>query len=174
MEKKEKVLIIINGRGGVGKDTLCGFAAARYRVRNASSITPIKEIAAANGWNGEKTPKARKFLADLKDLFTRYNDLPTRYLLEQYEEFLAGDEQIMFAHIREGAEIDKLKSQAGGRCVTLLVKRSGGVPGNWGNAADDEAENYQYDYIYDNSLPLEEAEEDFLIFLQKITEGKRE
>ena len=106
--EKEKLLIIINGKGGVGKDTLCDFAAAHYPVRNVSSITPIKEIAAANGWNGEKTPEARRFLADLKEAFTRYNDLPTRYLLEQYREFLDSQERIMFAHIREAGEIEKL------------------------------------------------------------------
>ena len=85
---KEKVLIIINGKGGVGKDTLCAFAGRYFQAKNVSSITPIKEIAAAYGWQGEKTPEARRFLADLKEAFTRYNDLPTQYLLEQYKEFL--------------------------------------------------------------------------------------
>ena len=44
---KEKVLIIINGKGGVGKDTLCAFAGRYFQAKNVSSITPIKEIAAA-------------------------------------------------------------------------------------------------------------------------------
>ncbi len=166
-QKDGKLLIIINGKGGVGKDTLCGFAAARYPVRNVSSITPIKAIAAANGWNGEKTPEARRFLADLKEAFIRYNDLPTRYLLEQYREFLAGSERIMFAHIRETGEIEKLKRLVAGPCVTLLVRRGSQVPAAWGNQADDETEAYDYDYIYENDLPLEQAEADFLTFLDE-------
>ncbi len=167
-EKAEKVLIIINGKGGVGKDTLCAFAGRYFQARNVSSITPIKEIAAAHGWQGEKTPKARRFLADLKDAFTRYNDLPTHYLLDQYKEFLAGEEELMFVHIREGCEIDKLRAQVSGKCITLLIKRNGEGPETWGNASDDEAENYPYDFIYENSCALEEAEADFISFLKKI------
>ncbi len=168
MENSGKLLIIINGKGGVGKDTLCGFAAKHYQARNVSSITPIKGIAAANGWNGEKTPKARKFLADLKEAFTQYNDLPTNYLLGQYQDFLAGNEQLMFAHIREGSEIDKLKQRVTGPVITLLVRCSCRQLKNWGNSSDDQVEQYPYDWIYDNSKPLKEAEEDFLAFLKEV------
>ena len=168
---KEKVLIIINGKGGVGKDTLCAFAGRYFQAKNVSSSTPIKEIAAAYGWQGEKTPEARRFLADLKEAFTRYNDLPTQYLLEQYKEFLAGEEELMFVHIREGSEIDKLKAQIAGKCITLLIKRTGDGPESWGNASDDEAENYPYDFIYENTHTLEEAESDFVSFLTQILQG---
>lgn len=170
MKEKNKLLIIINGKGGVGKDTLCAFAGKHYQVRNVSSITPIKEIAAKYGWNGEKTPKARKFLADLKEVFTQYNDLPTNYLLQQYKEFLSGEEELMFAHIREGKEIDKLKARVSGKCMTLLVKRTGEGPEVWGNASDDEAEHYPYDFVYENRFPLEEAEADFMLFLEAIVQ----
>ncbi|MBO5898445.1 MAG: hypothetical protein J6R04_05490, partial [Clostridia bacterium] len=99
MKNNNKLTIVINGRGGVGKDTLCDFAAERFRVRNVSSITPIKEIARTHGWNGEKDLRSRKFLSDLKRVFTEYNDLPTQYLANEYRAFCEGDEQIMFAHI---------------------------------------------------------------------------
>ena len=61
-----KAVIIINGAGGVGKDTLCDAAATSYKTRNISTITPIKEIAAQCGWNGAKDNKSRKFLSDMK------------------------------------------------------------------------------------------------------------
>ena len=54
-----KLTIVINGKGGVGKDTLC-MSLPHRRVRNISSITPIKEIAAMHGWNGEKDLKSRR------------------------------------------------------------------------------------------------------------------
>ena len=60
--KANKVAVVINGAGGVGKDTLCNLAAKHFRVLNVSSITPIKEIAAECGWRGEKDDKARKSL----------------------------------------------------------------------------------------------------------------
>lgn len=163
-----KTVIIINGRGGVGKDTLCGFAAGRFAVRNVSSITPIKEIAAAHGWQGEKTDSARRFLWLLKTAFTEYCDLPTRYLMEQYRLFAAGDEEILFAHIREGNQIAHFKTEVekeGGRCVTLLVRR--GVAAAYGNAADDDVEKFPYDFVYENNLPLDRAKDDFCEFLAK-------
>lgn len=162
----EKTVIIINGKGGAGKDTLCEMAAGWYKVRNVSSITPIKEIALANGWDGEKSPKARKFLAELKELFTAFNDLPTKYLLEQYHEFISSSEELMFAHIREAKEIDKLKSQIPTSCITLLVRREGKEA--WGNAADDLVEDYRYDYVFENNGTLAESQERFWAFLKEI------
>ena len=53
----KKSVVIINGKGGVGKDTLCEVVAKKYSVRNVSSITPIKEIAKIGGWQGEKGNK---------------------------------------------------------------------------------------------------------------------
>ena len=84
----KKLVIVINGSGGAGKDTLCDMAAKHFETVNVSSIDPIKRIARENGWNGEKDLKSRKFLADLKQLFTEYNDLPTKYIIEKYKEFL--------------------------------------------------------------------------------------
>ena len=169
MACKNKLTVVINGRGGVGKDTLCDFAAASFRVRNVSSITPIKEIARQHGWNGEKDLRSRKFLSDLKRTFTEYNDLPTQYLAGEYAAFQCSDEQIMFAHIREGAQIDAFVRAVGGDCVTLLVRREDeSLAGNYGNASDDEVENYPYDYYYDNNIPLEQTGEHFVKALQNI------
>ena len=164
----KKAVIVINGRGGVGKDTLCAFAAKEYTVRNVSSITPVKELAARCGWGGEKTDRARKFLSDLKALLIEYNDYPTTWALAEYEQFLAGDEQIMFLHIREGAEIDKFVRGTNGRARTLLIRRSSHHVGAYGNASDDLVEAFNYDYTFDNDLPLEKAEGEFLSLLARI------
>ena len=162
----EKTVIVINGRGGVGKDTLCDAAATKYKVMNVSSITPIKNIALANGWDGGKDAKSRKFLSDLKQLFTEYNELPTTYLYNCYEEFMAGEDELMFVHIREPKEIGKFKSRIPTRCVTLLVEREQ-MSADWGNASDDEVSQYAYDFIYQNNKPLGEAEADFIDFLEE-------
>lgn len=164
----QKCVIIINGTGGVGKDTLCSMAGRQFRVRTISSITPIKEIATQAGWNGRKDPKSRKLLSDLKRIFTEYNDLPTRYLLSELESFRSSDEELLFVHIREPEEIDHFKRQVRGiRCVTLLVTRKATEGRHWGNASDDEVKNYHYDYLYRNDLPLDRAGGNFCAFLRK-------
>lgn len=169
---KGKAVIIINGAGGVGKDTLCQFAAEKYRVKNISSVDQVKE-AARNyaGWSDEKKdPKSRKFLSDLKALLVDYCDAPCRYLEAEYRKFLGTDEELLFVHIREIDEIEKFKKRilALGQtpCYTLLIRR-GASRHSWGNRSDDEVERYAYDWYYDNDRPLDEAGTDFLHFLQE-------
>ena len=167
-----KLVMVINGRGGVGKDALCVALEKQFKVINKSSVDPIKEIAANYGWQGEKTPKARKFLADLKQVFVEYNDLPTRFLLDQYAAFMEGDAEVLCAHIREASEIEKFVSQIPTHCITMLIRRpypNAAVP--YGNAADDEVENYAYDYIFDNVLPLEESGDAFCGLIREIMNG---
>ncbi len=165
-----KLAFVINGGGGAGKDTLCDFAAKHFKTINVSSIDPIKKIARENGWNGEKDMRSRKFLADLKQIFSEYNDLPTRYTLHKYKEFLESDAELFFVHIREGEQIAHFVCEAekiGGKVKTLLV-RSKRCASVYGNVSDDEVENFSYDCYYDNDLPLDEAEADFCDFLKRI------
>lgn len=166
-----KIIIVINGTGGCGKDTLCNIAAEQYRVGNISSITPIKNMAAIVGWNGAKTNKDRKFLADLKTIVTEYNDGTNEYILKQVEYFSQSIQEILFVHIREPEMINHFKETAS-KIVdfpikTLLVKRDA-VSAAFGNKADDEVENYKYDYTYYNNSPLEKASDDFIPFLKTI------
>ena len=161
-----KLVIVINGRGGVGKDTLCEFASESYRVKNISSITPIKNIARECGWDGSKDDKSRKFLSDLKLLCVEYNDYPTSWAYAEYEKFLATDEQIMFVHIREPEEIAKFVKATGGRAKTLLVRGGDRMKkSSYGNISDDGVENYDYDKYFMNDGTLEEASHGFIALL---------
>jgi len=165
----KKIAIVINGAGGVGKDTLCELASKHFKVKNISSITPIKEIATLCGWDGTKDNKARKFLSDLKQLCVEYNDYPTLWAKARYDEFLLGDEEIMFVHIREPEEIKKFVDATGGKAKTLLV-RGGKRMSNekYGNVSDDGVENYSYDYYYVNEKTLDVAEAEFTELLKSI------
>ena len=164
---KSKIVIIINGRGGVGKDALCDLAAKHYEVMNVSSITPVKTIAEICGWDGTKDAKSRKFLSDLKRVLTDFNDFPTNYLFSCYQAFLKGNSDIMFAHIREGSEIEKFRNLVVGcPCLTLLVRRNQGE--EWGNSSDDEVENFSYDLEFSNNGTLEEAERKFVLLLESV------
>ena len=165
----KKTVIVINGAGGVGKDTLCEFAEKHFKVMNVSSITPIKEIAAMCGWQGEKTDKARKFLSDLKALSIEYNDFPTLWAVKKYNEFMESDKEIMFHHVREGEEIEKFVRATDGKAKTLLIRGGSRMTkSNYGNASDDMVENYSYDYYFVNDKTLEEAEVEFVRFLKNL------
>ena len=158
-----KIVIVINGKGGAGKDTVCDIVSRHYNAVSVSSITPIKEIASQYGWNGEKDNRARRFLADLKKAFSDYNDLPTAYLMDRYSDFMAdANKEIMFAHIREASEISHFAEIIPTPLITLYIDRPG--LGRFDNDSDDNAAMYEYDYTYQNVKPLDMLERDFIEF----------
>ena len=63
MEKK--TVVIINGAGGTGKDTLCEITSRHYKTRTISAVDRVKEIALFGGWNGVKDDRGRKLLSDI-------------------------------------------------------------------------------------------------------------
>lgn len=165
----KKIVLVINGRGGVGKDTLCDLAAKHFRVYNISSVDPIKEIARMCMWDGRKDDKSRRFLSDLKALTIAYNDFPTVWAKERFLGFLESDDEIMFLHIREPEEIEKFVRATDGFAKTLLIR--GGdrmTKSSYGNVSDDGVENYTYDYYFTNDRTLPEAERDFVALLAEI------
>lgn len=166
---EKKITIVINGKGGVGKDTLCQAVEPYYKTWNISSITPIKEIAKNFGWNGEKDLRSRRFLAELKRVFSEYNDLPNRYLLEEYHRFLQSDARVLFVHIREADQISAFVHSIEGNCKTILVLRD--LPetaSGYGNHADDDVDNYPYDLVFDNNRPLEQSSAAFVALIEDL------
>jgi hypothetical protein len=156
---------IINGQGGSGKDAFINLIGQYYNDRiilNVSSIDPIKKIAAHGGWRGEKTDKARKMLSDLKKLFIEYNDLPTNYLKDQMSRIARS--VVIFMHVREATEIDKLK-KTDPSIKTILIYRETDLKGN---DSDDMVYDYKYDYIIDNNGSLEDLEESVATFINEV------
>ena len=62
----KKQVFIINGSGGVGKDTFVELVSENFLlpVMNFSSVDKVKEVARIIGWTGGKSEKDRKFLSD--------------------------------------------------------------------------------------------------------------
>ena len=64
--------IIVNGHPrSTGKDSFADYATKELGIRGRrayvySSVSLVKDLAARAGWNGRKTPEARKFLSDMK------------------------------------------------------------------------------------------------------------
>lgn len=161
-----KHIVVINGTGGSGKDTFVNFVKKYRKVYNFSSIDIIKKIARAAGWTGKKEEKDRKFLSDLKKLTTEYNDLAFNDTKNAVEKFNSSDDEIMFIHIREPEEIQRTVDAFGAK--TLLIKREG-LKAIKTNYSDASVENYDYDFIIENTT-LEELELIASTFYEKMLE----
>ena len=159
-----KQIIIINGTGGSGKDTFVEFCQKYGKVKNFSSIDKVKEIARLIGWDGGKTEKDRKFLSDLKQLTTEYNDMPFNSIKEEVDKFNASDDDVMFIHIREPEAISRAADAFGAK--TLLIKRVG-LENISSNASDANVDNYDYDYVIENDT-LENLENSAMKFIREL------
>jgi acid phosphatase class B len=119
-----------------------------------STIDFIKDIAYKCGWDGTKTGKNRKFLSDLKDLLTEWNDVPYQHILTQIEHiplYLKEKDIIVFIDSREPEEIERFKRELDAK--TLLIRRDENQI-EITNHADRDVENYKYDYIIENNRSL--------------------
>lgn len=162
----KKEIIIINGSGGSGKDTFVEFCGKKVPVMNISSVDKIKEAGSVLGWDGGKKEEDRKFLSDLKILSTEYNDNPFEYIKLRVKEFIRHEAyRIMFIHIREPKEIERVKKEYG--CKTLLVKNSK-VKKIESNMADANVDKYKYDFTIYNNKTLKELETKAYEFVQKL------
>lgn len=152
-----KQIFIINGSGGVGKDTFVELVsnASSHPVMNFSSVAKVKEVAKIIGWTGGKSEKDRKFLSDLKLLCTDYNDMPFNSMSEKVKEFTDSDATMLFLHIREPEEIEKARVAFNAK--TVLVKRDA-VKQITSNMADGNVFNYQYDIVVNNDGDIADFE----------------
>lgn len=158
-------VVVVNGRPESGKTTfelkckeLCGASTTfwfeenkRTVVDTISTVDFVKQIATECGWNGVKTPENRKFLSDLKDLLTKWNDVPFQKILDHIsymEEFGSVYDWILFVDCREPEEIQKLKERL--NATTVLVRRLGDKVAKTSNHADANVFDYEYDYIVKN------------------------
>lgn len=166
-------IICVNGYARSGKDTFCEYAFVnRGLVYNHSTIDIVKKIAVDIGWDGVKDEKGRKFLSDLKDCLTEYNDLPTQCVLRQIRTKLSivldeenHDDTIFLVQMREPEEIKRWKEDYGARA--LLIQRPS-FGGDWGNHADDDVLLGEYDYKLDNNGSLKEWEDKTIEFIDMI------
>jgi hypothetical protein len=115
-----------------------------------STVDFVKEIATECGWDGTKTLENRKFLSDLKDLLTKWNDVPYKTIINRAKTLPDNLDWIMFVDCREPAEIQKLKE--GLNATTVLIRRPGDEETETSNHADAEVFSYNYDLtIFNNS-----------------------
>ena len=169
-------IVIINGIGGAGKDTfvsMCKDILGANRIENISTVDFVKNIATWCGWDGTKTPENRKFLSDLKDLLTEWNDIPFKKVVEIVDacsliaaEMGTYNDSVIFIHCREPKEIDKLLRKFEGKATTLLIRREAAENVEQINHADNDVLNYSYDYTIYNDSTLSWLRNEAKVFLR--------
>lgn len=165
-----KNIVVINGSGGVGKDTFVELCSTYVKVKNISSVDKVKEAAhILTGWNGEKDDKSRKLLSDLKEMGIQYNDAPFLYITSMVEEFKSSEEEIMFIHIREAKEIEKCRKTFG--AITLLITNKN-VLAVTTNHSDKDVLDFNYDYHIENDGTIEELRDKAKDFVNQLKSHK--
>lgn len=151
-------IFIVNGQGGCGKttfeETIHSYAQHTYHKDTSilSIITPIKSIAKRIGWDGKKDNKDRAFLHDLKVLLHNYNNYDYNYI-ERYVRYAWElQRDVVFIDMREYEDIAWFKSLHPETKTILITK---GEVKTYGNPADDNVNNFLYDYVIKNDSDLQ-------------------
>ena len=176
-------IVVVNGRPGCGKTTfeeICqkkcdylmyrpGWNKGHYLwVDICSTVDFVKQIAIFCGWDKTKTLHNRKFLSDLKDLLSEWNDIPFKKIKERADMLTReGGDWILFVDSREPAEIQRFKDEM--NATTVLIRRPEVESIETSNHADAEVFNFDYDLtIWNNSdiMNLENETEKFLEYMK--------
>ena len=143
----------------------------RMVVDVISTVDFVKQIARECGWDGVKTPRNRKFLSDLKDLLTEWNDIPFQKVLDHVvylDIFAKGFDWLLFVDCREPTEIQKMKERL--NATTVLVRRLGDEVNETSNHADANVFEYEYDYTIKNYGDLSDLVTECVGFLDFMKE----
>ena len=120
-------------------------------------------MAKFTGWDGEKNPTSRRYLAELKRLTTEFNDFPFKCLRRKYNEFMmTNEDSVLIFDIREPAEIERAKKEFGAESILIVNNRCE----KQGNYADDGVMDAKYDYVIFNNGTLSEFKRETYMFVQ--------
>ena len=169
-------IYILNGKAGSGKTTFFKLIKEKCRnyVYNYSTVDLVKKVAYGCGWNGSKTPENRKFLSDLKDLLTEWDDVPYKDCLKEIKRITSladiydveHDDWAIFIDCREPKEIQKFVDRLGAKTIFIDRKIE---DYNASNHADANVENFEYDIVINNNGTLEDLAAVAMNFIK--TEG---
>lgn len=68
-----KILVLVSGKAGAGKDTVGEYLVRKFGFKRYAFADRLKEIAREVGWNGEKDEKGRRLLQELGSVVRRYD-----------------------------------------------------------------------------------------------------
>ena len=163
-----KRIFILNGVGTSGKGEFASRLDKRIPLIKYSIIDLIKETAENLGWNGGKTEKDRKFLSDLMDLATEYNDSPYKDVASLVDAFKTElPEEILIIDMRDPKDIERAVKDFGAETILMRNPRVNKIESNH---ADANVEQYRYDYIIENNGSLEQLDSTIDVFVKTVIE----
>lgn len=156
-------IYVINGAPGSGKSTFCEKVkeiVGKNWGFELSTVDLVKEVARDLGWNGEKNLKNRKFLSDLKDLLTNWDDIPfkhtvnnVRLIKDDFDRYgIDSSEAAIFINCREPNEIERLCKELNAK--SILIRRDSAEKTTVSNHADANVLKYKYDIEITNNGDL--------------------
>lgn len=161
-----KKIFVINGIGRSGKDSWAEFVGKYIPTCKYSIVDLPKEAAKVLGWNGAKNEKDRKFLSDIMDLATEYNDSPYRDVTSLVEAFDTElPEEVLVIDMRDPKDITRAVKDF--EAETILIKNPNVKKIN-SNHADANVDDYEYDYIIENDGTLEQLDKMAYLFCEQI------
>lgn len=162
-----KKIFILNGVGTSGKGVFADYISKHIPTIKYSIVDLPKEAAKILGWDGGKTEKDRKFLSDVMDISTEYNDAPFKDVLSIVADFKNNliDSEILIIDMRDPKDIIRAVETFNAR--TILI-RNPNVKKIESNHADRDVENYNYDYIIENDGTLEQLDKTAKLFVKKM------
>lgn len=175
----KKTVLITNGSGGCGKDTMAEIMNKYVSVQKVSSIDIFKEM--LKPYTNDyitiygKDEKYRKLLNTVKMAFVEFNELPLYTMLAEILNFsVSEDQDILLIDIREPEEIEKIVKKVTIQLqdtidIKTILVINNNVPTIISNQADNAVFDYApYDYVIDNSGTLEDLENSVILLLQEL------
>lgn len=155
-----KRIFILNGNAKSGKNIFVQFVNQFSPSIHYSYVDNTKEAAKQYfGWNGVKSEKDRKFLAELNVLTEDYNDMPFRDVSGVVNDFINGlyDAAFLFIDARELDVIERMKRKFGAETVYVTKPNTAPIRSNFADA--QTGDDYNYDYYIENTGDLNDLNE---------------
>lgn len=171
-------LYVCNGHPQVGKTFFMDYCKKYIGLTcmTFSTIDPIKQLLKEVGWDGEKTPKARKALSDIKKILTEFNNYPFTISLKIAKTFASSlenlgigyteNEATIFIDCREPSEIEKFK-QAGARTILITRPNMDLNHQEYSNESDIHVNDYDYDITINNNGSKTDFEKKIRSFVKR-------
>lgn len=176
-------VFIFNGIARSGKTSIENEIAELISNENSnreaiicSIIDYVKDIAAYAGWEGSKNIADRKFLSQLKDILTEWNDSPFKEitgLIEDCERLNNKEnprDYIFFIDMREPKDIERMRMYCFENKIpfnAVIVRRHEVEGIEYGNHADDEVFNYPYDIVIENNGTIGDLADSAITFYKE-------